>query len=64
MVQPLATMECSTRGGEGFAFVLSGTADSDATRLGNGDDGLGYEGIPNGLALEFDTIYNDHNNDL
>lgn len=64
MLQPQVTMECSTRGGEGFAFVLSGSAASPTTRLGKGDGGLGYDGIPNGVALEFDTINNNDNRDL
>jgi len=64
MIQPRATMDCSTRGGEGFAFVLSGSANSKTSRLGRGDGGLGYDGIPNGLAVEFDSINTNENMDM
>jgi hypothetical protein len=37
---------------DGFAFVIQ---NSSVTALGNGNGGLGYAGIPNSLAVEFDT---------
>src|SRR5271167_4667096 len=37
---------------DGFAFVIQ---NSSVTALGNGSGGLGYAGIPNSLAVEFDT---------
>jgi hypothetical protein len=50
-------------GADGFAFVLQPT---DATQLGESGQGLGYTGIPNSLAVEFDTYpnwdYDDPNN--
>jgi peptide-N4-(N-acetyl-beta-glucosaminyl)asparagine amidase len=45
------------RGAEGFAFVLH-NADGQpfpSILLGEGRHGLGYQGIPNSLAVEFDT---------
>jgi len=41
--------------GDGFAFVIQ-TASS--TALGSGFGGIGYAGIPNSLAVEFDTFQN------
>jgi Legume lectin domain len=41
--------------GDGFAFVVQ-TASS--TALGSGFGGIGYAGIPNSLAVEFDTFQN------
>ena len=43
---------CARRGGDGFALVLH-TAGPAA--LGGSGAGLGYAGLPNGIALEFDT---------
>lgn len=40
---------------DGFAFVVQ---NSSATALGAGSGGLGYSGIPNSLAVEFDTFAN------
>lgn len=40
-------------GADGFAFLIQ---DDDTTSLGNGGSGLGYEGIPRSLAIEFDTF--------
>ena len=40
---------------DGFAFVIQ---NSSATALGTGSGGLGYAGIPNSLAIEFDTYQN------
>jgi fibro-slime domain-containing protein len=37
---------------EGFAFVVQG---SSVTARGNSGDYLGYDGIPGGVAVEFDT---------
>ena len=42
-------------GGEGFAFVLLGSA---LPAVGPGGSGLGYAGVPNCLAVEFDTTDN------
>jgi len=38
---------------DGFAFVLQ--ADSD-TAVGSGGSGIGYDGIPRSVAIEFDTF--------
>jgi lectin family protein len=40
---------------DGYAFVIQG-ASADA--LGGGGGGLGYDGIPNSIAVEFDTYPN------
>lgn len=40
---------------DGFAFVVQ---NSSKTALGTGSGGLGYSGIPNSLAVEFDTFQN------
>lgn len=43
--------------GDGFAFVIQGAG---ATALGATGQGafIGYDGIPNSIAIEFDTYYN------
>jgi peptide-N4-(N-acetyl-beta-glucosaminyl)asparagine amidase len=42
-------------GGDGFAFVIQNTS---AMALGEGGSGMGYSGIANSLAVEFDTTQN------
>jgi gliding motility-associated-like protein len=42
---------CDNTGGEGVAFVLQ----SGAWTLGSNGAGIGYQGIANSLAIEFDT---------
>jgi hypothetical protein len=42
-------------GADGFAFVLQG---GDGFALGEGGGGLGYGGVANSLAIEFDTYCN------
>jgi Bacterial lectin len=47
------------RGGDGFAFVIhNADLPSPGSALGGGRNGLGYSGIPNSLAVEFDTVQN------
>jgi hypothetical protein len=46
---------CRARGADGFAFVIQNQHDQ---ALGGAGSGLGYEGIKNSLAIEFDTWYN------
>ena len=46
---------CRSRGADGFAFVVQ---NQDGMALGMGGYGLGYEGIKNSIAIEFDTYYN------
>ena len=41
--------------GDGFAFVIQAAS---PTALGSGFGGMGYQGIPNSLAVEFDTFQN------
>jgi hypothetical protein len=48
---------CSITGGDGFAFVIHADGNTSAA-LGGGGGGLGYAGIRNGLAVEFDTLFN------
>ena len=52
---------CVVHGGDGLAFVLQG---SGPTSLGTPGKGLGYEGIKNALAIEFDTWTNVDSPDL
>src|ERR671914_97267 len=42
-------------GGDGFAFVIQNNSE---TALGEGGSGMGYSGIANSLAVEFDTTQN------
>ncbi|CAM9353688.1 unnamed protein product [Discosporangium mesarthrocarpum] len=46
---------CRSRGADGLAFVIQGEG---PLALGDGGMGLGYSGIGNSLAVEFDTFYN------
>lgn len=46
---------CDNTGGEGVAFVLQ----RNPWSVGTGGAGLGYEGISNSLAIEFDTRDNE-----
>ena len=50
-----AHSHCRSRGGDGFAFVVQ---EDRPTALGREGAGLGYDGINNSLAVEFDTFYN------
>jgi len=54
---------CTTSGGEGFALVIrDDTADAPTnTNYGDGGSNLGYGGIPNSIAIEFDTVYTADN---
>jgi outer membrane protein assembly factor BamB len=47
-------------GGAGFAFVIQ---NNPSPVLGNSGSGLGYEGIPRSLAIEFDTHQDSFNQD-
>jgi len=49
---------CSTHGGDGFAFVLHRDPEMGLAAVGSNGRGLGYDGIANSLAVEFDTWYN------
>lgn len=55
-----AFTHCRSRGADGFAFVVHNDRD-DA--LGAEGAGLGYDGIPNSLAVEFDTFFNHDRDD-
>ncbi|KAJ8604455.1 hypothetical protein CTAYLR_000923 [Chrysophaeum taylorii] len=46
---------CVSRGGDGFAFVVQ---ENRYDALGAEGAGLGYDGLNNSLAVEFDTFYN------
>jgi CHRD domain/Bacterial lectin len=48
------------RGADGFAFVIHNADDQPFPHIliGEGRPGLGYQGIPNSLAVEFDTVQN------
>lgn len=54
---------CMVHGGDGFAFVLHSAPDGLET-LGLGGEGMGYQGVPNSIAIEFDTWYNPRTEDL
>jgi len=51
---------CSRRGGDGFAFVVQ---NADERALGGGGGELGYGGIVNAVAVEFDTYHDAHSMD-
>lgn len=53
---------CITRGGDGFAFVIHNSEDGEMS-IGKTSGGLGYSGIKNGLAVEFDSWYNADSED-
>ena len=48
---------CAVHGGDGFAFVIHGD-DRGTEALGADGASLGYAGLRNSLAIEFDTGYN------
>ena len=50
-----AFTKCRSRGADGFAFVLQNDA---RQALGGAGAELGYGGITNSLAVEFDTYFN------
>lgn len=54
---------CSVHGGDGFAFVIQGHPNGTAA-LGKGGAQLGYGGLGNSLAVDFDTWYNADGSDL
>jgi hypothetical protein len=47
---------CQPAGAEGFAFVIQNSA-MGLQAIGQGSSGLGYKGIENSAAIEFDTWY-------
>jgi hypothetical protein len=54
---------CATRGGHGFALVVQrdgaglGDGTGDATLVGTGGNQLGFGGLRNAVAVEFDTWF-------
>lgn len=50
---------CGQRGGHGFAVVFQNAPTTPLAQLGAGAEGLGYAGIPNAVAIEFDTWFDD-----
>ena len=52
---------CAVHGGDGFAFVIHRDRNETAA-IGNPGRELGYGGIANSLAVEFDTWYNPDTN--
>jgi len=46
--------------GDGFAFVIQ---NSGARALGEAAYGIGYDGMPNSIAVEFDTTFQDYSGD-
>ncbi|GMF27573.1 unnamed protein product [Phytophthora lilii] len=48
---------CRSRGGDGFAFVVQNDVQQELA-LGSGGMALGYGGLQNAIAVEFDTWYN------
>uniref|UniRef100_A0A7S1CPA8 RING-type E3 ubiquitin transferase n=1 Tax=Bicosoecida sp. CB-2014 TaxID=1486930 RepID=A0A7S1CPA8_9STRA len=61
---------CMVHGGDGFALVIHGNYQNTGSvgegihSLGEGGEGMGYEGIPNSLAIEFDTWWNPRTEDV
>lgn len=49
---------CATHGGDGFAFVIHLDPRLDTEAIGANGEQLGYGGISNSLAIEFDTWTN------
>lgn len=45
----------SVYGADGITFILQNLSD---TAIGGGGGGIGYEGLPNSIAIEFDTYNN------
>jgi hypothetical protein len=54
---------CMVHGGDGFAFVLHGNEKRSKT-IGHPGMAMGYGGIQNSIAFEFDTWWNPINGDL
>jgi hypothetical protein len=51
--------QISRRGTDGFAFVIhNAPLPFPGIAVGEGRPGLGYQGIPNSIAVEFDTVQN------
>lgn len=58
---------CSVHGGDGFAFVVQGNTigeENEGHSYGSGAEEMGYGGIANSIAVEFDTWYNPDLGDL
>eukprot|EP01083_Nonionella_stella_P099358 279377_1 len=55
---------CVTRGGHGFALVLQNHGPDPLSAMGTGSDGMGYSGLTNAIALEFDSWYDAHKAEL
>lgn len=49
--------------GDGFAFVIQNDSIKQDTALGQGGEYMGYSGLTNALAIEFDTFKNDAESD-
>jgi hypothetical protein len=56
----LGTATGGADGSDGFAFVIQ---NSSPTELRAGGGGLGYDGMPNSVAIEFDTWLNNGTGD-
>jgi len=53
-----AYTHCRARGADGFAFVIQ---EQSEEAMGEPGQGLGYSGIQNSIAIEFDTYFNPGN---
>ncbi|KAG1701996.1 hypothetical protein DVH05_010486 [Phytophthora capsici] len=49
---------CAVHGGDGFAFVLH-SHENRTTTLGGPSSSMGFTGLKNSLAIEFDSWFND-----
>jgi hypothetical protein len=47
-------------GADGFAFIIQ---NNDSNSMGNSAEGIGYDAIPNSIAIEFDTYLNSNRGD-
>ena len=55
-----APATCARRGGDGLAFLIQ---NADGRALGGGGGQIGYGGIVNCVAVEFDTFHDAHSRD-
>lgn len=63
MVVGLSAQSCKVHGGDGFAFVMHSDP-NDTRALGGLGSSMGYGGLRNSLAVEFDTWFNAEDGDL
>lgn len=55
---------CTVHGGDGFAFVIQNDRQRTKTIGKRKGSAMGYGGIRNSIAIEFDTWFNDNTGDM